>query len=228
MLATGVDPRHSSPYLAVVLLTLFSSPSAQPPHAQAESYQIEPQSRLWLKGSSTVGEFTCGTRIAKEFTVFPGRPAGGSADSILVKKLDCGNGAMNRDMYAAMKADSFPSIEYEFVRARTLPDSVSGDKAVTIKAEGMLTIAGVTRPEVMIVHLHQLAHNKFQVVGRKELSMSDFGIKPPTAFWGLIKSNNRLVVDFDIVASQTPSGSLGNLHEGGAVKRGLKGNPGAE
>jgi hypothetical protein len=45
-----------------------------------------------------------------------------------------------------------------------------------------------------------LRDGKYEILGRKELSMLDFHITPPSAFFGLIRADEGLVVNFDLIA----------------------------
>ena len=177
-------------------------------------YKLEAGSKLWLEGTATIGDFTCRTDniegVAKLHVNSGETYDSSSADTmssevrvfILVKSFECGNNAMNSDMYDAMKADSFPSIEYELLETEILPDSNTVDSMRMLNTNGRLTIAGVTKNVPMIITIRQLSSTRFQISGSKTLSMQDFGITPPTALWGLIKADDRLVVKFNLIVSK--------------------------
>ena len=40
-----------------------------------------------------------------------------------------------------------------------------------------------------------------QLRGNRKLSMKDFGIKPPTMFMGMLKTNDQVTVTFDLELS---------------------------
>jgi polyisoprenoid-binding protein YceI len=185
----------------VMSLPIFLTITIQAQQDSVQSYKLDSQSRLWLNGHSTVGKFTCGTGLVTGFTLPSSQPNGKAFVSILVKHLDCGNSAMNGDMYSAMKADSFSTITYNLIAVKPTKDSSSISGWHLVDTEGDLTIAGVTKPVEMQVRIRKLSQDKFQIEGAKELSMYDFDITPPSAFWGLIKSNDRLKVNFDLLAS---------------------------
>ncbi len=169
---------------------------------KAVRYQADPQSHLFLNGSATLGSWSCGTGIISGY----GIPARGDQNasvkvSITIKNLDCGNEGMNEDMYKAMNANKFPQIQYELLGVNRLTDSIGDGVWIRLQTRGKLTINNVAKTVDIEVNARRLAGNKFQVIGSKELAMSDFNITPPSAFFGLIKAHDDLEVKFDIATS---------------------------
>src|SRR5205823_11539226 len=80
------------------------------------------------------------------------------------------------------------------------PDSLEG--WFQLKTRGSLIIAGRKNIINMIVRAKKIDDNRFNVVGSKELSMFDYDVIPPTAFFGLIKADDRLVIHFDLIVSE--------------------------
>jgi polyisoprenoid-binding protein YceI len=217
MVAPPAMYRISIGLVIVRLILALQAPALIAQQAAGRTYKLESGSRLNLEGTATIGEYKCETReidgsatLAGSKEANNGSPDSGAARSrvlvaILVRSFECGKRAMNSDMYNAMKADSFPSIAYELKHAEIHPDSEAADSARTLDTSGELTIAGVTRLVEMSVTIRQVSPNRFRVFGSKDLSMHDFGITPPTALWGLIKAEDKLIVSFDLVAREEPS-----------------------
>ncbi len=138
--------------------------------------------------------------------------SGGSTDTlpglvhgaIPVKSLECGNSLMNSDMCHAMNADSFPTIIYELKKIASSVESDTGHNGFRINTEGKLSIAGTIRDVSILVMIAREQTNTFRITGSKVLSMNDFGITPPSALFGLVKADDRLVVRFDLVVSEDP------------------------
>ena len=42
---------------------------------------------------------------------------------------------------------------------------------------------------------------KYKIEGNKEVLMTDFGVKPPTAIMGLLKARDRLTFYYDIIVN---------------------------
>src|SRR5579883_2094423 len=170
-------------------------------------YKIAPESHLWLIGSATTGSWTCGTGELSGYGI-PStslRPAEVRV-SIKLKNLDCGNRFMNNDMYDAMNADQFPTIDYHLISARRLPGDNGDTVWMKLQTAGTLDLNGVSKQINMQVNVRRLADKRIQAVGTIVMAMSDFNVTPPSALFGLIKAANELEVRFDITAE--PSDSL--------------------
>ncbi len=119
--------------------------------------------------------------------------------SIKVRGLDCGNRAMEKDLHKAVKSDRFPDIRYNFRRIAGLsfPGPKHEGKGIILHTEGDLFLAGEERQVIIDVHA-TLSDDYVDLHGSHIIEMSDFGITPPTALFGLIKAEQRVVIDYFI------------------------------
>lgn len=119
--------------------------------------------------------------------------------TIPVSTLRCGNRQMERDMAEALRADAHPSIEFRFrgLASGVTHDIDAGSYRATIL--GVLSLAGARREVAVEVEARRLAPNRFRLTARLPLRMTDFGIIPPTALFGMVKAKNDLAVDFDLI-----------------------------
>ncbi len=119
--------------------------------------------------------------------------------TVPVTALRCGNKQMERDMYRALHASEHPTIEFRFQElvGGVNHDIDSGSYRATIA--GTLTLAGAQRNVAVAVEARRLAPNRFRLVARLPLRMTDFRITPPTALFGMVKAKNDLTVDFDLI-----------------------------
>ena len=188
--------------------------TALPAQSLYRPYHLERGSRIWIDGTATIGSYECGNVAVTGAGVLdtnraemkiPGRrensPREDARVTILVRYFDCGNPAMNDDMYAALKARQDSTIRYELIRAEELTGAVTDTAGVTIRTIGSLTIAGVTRIDTIPASVRPFREGKFEITGRKDLSMIDYHVVPPTAFFGLIRAKEHLVVHFDLIAA---------------------------
>jgi polyisoprenoid-binding protein YceI len=102
---------------------------------------------------------------------------------------------LDKNMYKALKASQFPDITFRLVRF-----DLTGKPAGAAKAIGMLRIAGVEREVAMDITTKR-TDTALMVHGRLELLMTDYGIKPPTAMLGMLKTDPKVTVTFDTVLS---------------------------
>jgi len=210
--------RHIGLYirlLPLVMVLLLGAITPLRVHAQDSTslgaLKIEPGGKVWIKGSAKVTDYRC---KAKELsgngiidnTKRPQQSIRGQGNvsiivSIPVHALKCGKKPMNKDMYNALKADKFPRIKYQLLKAvqANSDSSVTMGSWIPIKVKGMLEIAGVWKATTLNVEGKLLSPSEFQVKGSKELSMKTFNVKPPTAFFGLIKASPKLELLFDVV-----------------------------
>jgi len=102
---------------------------------------------------------------------------------------------LDKNMYKALKVSDFPDITFRLVRF-----DLTGKPAGAATAIGMLKIAGVERAVAMDITTKR-SDTTLTVQGRIELLMTDYGIKPPTAMLGMLKTNPKVTVTFETVLS---------------------------
>ena len=120
------------------------------------------------------------------------------AMSIPISTLRCGNRQMERDMGRALKSSQHPSIEFRFKSLRgTITQDATRKYHATIVGE--LVLAGERRDIVVAVVAQRVAHDRFRLRAEMPLRMTDFGITPPTALFGMVKAQDELLVRFDLV-----------------------------
>ena len=166
---------------------------------------LQPESRLWINGTSTVRAFECKAGAIEAKVESP------SADAIAAllagekavtkatitvpaEQLECGNGTMNEHMKKALKVKDNPTIEFT-VGSYTLAKSAEGMQA---QLDGTLTLGGVTKP-VTISALGKREGDALRVTGSYEVRMTEYGLKPPTLMLGTLKVNERVKVSFDLL-----------------------------
>ncbi|HTC01342.1 MAG TPA: YceI family protein [Ferruginibacter sp.] len=101
--------------------------------------------------------------------------------------------AMNNNTYKALKADANP----EIIFVLNTPISVTPNSSInTFSAKGKLTIAGVTKPVQMQVKLSMQGKDKLIFEGSQTIKMTDYGVNPPTALFGTLKTGDDIVISF--------------------------------
>lgn len=181
-------------------------------------YNIASGSGIWFDATSTLHGFSAkstsiiGTVIAD--TTLRALPAVAVNDSICnvtatipVRTLNSGEKGLDNNMYKAMKADKYPNIEFKLTSAKAVPAANSAEKGVPFRTTGYLTIAGKQKEVRKDALLTRASQGKVRLTGSKSIVMSGYGIKPPTALWGLIKANDKLTVHFRLIAARD---SVGN------------------
>lgn len=112
-----------------------------------------------------------------------------------VRSIKSKEGAiMNNNTYKALKADDHPEILFTLLSPIKAVLTKSNDKAIS--AKGNLTIAGVTKAIDIRVKVFIYEKTKLGFEGTKTIKMTDYGIKPPTALLGTLKTGDEITIDF--------------------------------
>lgn len=113
-----------------------------------------------------------------------------------VRSIKSDNSTMNKNTYKALKADTHPQIT--FVLSAPLAAIASNASGIMITARGNLTIAGVTKPVEMKIKVTAVSGEKLTFEGIYKIKMTDFGVKPPTAILGTLKTGNDITINFKV------------------------------
>jgi polyisoprenoid-binding protein YceI len=171
-----------------------------------ESLTLQPQSRLWVTGTSTVRAFECQAKTLETSVqadgpkavqaVLAGQKIVRTVDvKVPAGRLDCGNGTMNSHMNKAIKSAEHPTIEFRVADY----DITTGTAGVSGKLNGTLTLGGVQKPITVAAAGQREADGSLRVTGTHELKMTEYGLKPPTLMMGTMKVGNTVTVHFDLL-----------------------------
>ena len=116
-----------------------------------------------------------------------------------VHSLKSGKSGMDSKAYNAMKAKNGGNIV--FAASSSAVTAGSGSK-FTVKSDGKLTIAGVTRPVVLTAACEVKEDGSITCTGKDKLLMSDYNIKPPTYMMGMLRTGNALTIDFSMTVKK--------------------------
>jgi YceI-like domain len=119
--------------------------------------------------------------------------------SFPVHSLKSGESGMDSKAYGAMKAKTGGDIVYTASASTITPGAAH---QFSVKSSGNLTIAGVTKPVVLMAACSVLADGSITCTGTDKLLMTDYQIKPPTYMLGALKTGNVLTIDFTMVVQK--------------------------
>ena len=184
-------------------------------HAQSIRVAARPDSKLWLEGTSNLRGWSCHAVTLDAWVTASDRL---DADqSLLVSQLEnvtvrvpveslkCGNGRMDRGLYKALAADD-PRARFIVGRFNVMAPSTHPD--ASLRTTGTVTVAGRERTLGVDVRTHRAADGTLIAEGTVPVLMTDFGIAPPTAFFGALRTGNRVLVRFEL---HVPAGSFYSL-----------------
>ncbi len=177
-------------------------------HAQRKTYvqlSLQPESKLWLDGNSTLHEFEAKTSefsatIISDSLLFTEQlvdhPFRQATITIPVKNLHSGNGDLDDNMYDALNAGDHPNIVFTMTADSII--SKPGNDSITINTTGTLSVSGKSRAISMTVTALKRHDNIIVLNGTKELLMTDFGVEPPSMMFGVLKTYNNIVIHFNL------------------------------
>jgi hypothetical protein len=201
--------------LALVALTGSRSPAQSFLRAAATAtplrLSVRPDSRLWLEGSSNVRDWRCdATTLDAAIDIDDGPLHAGGASAIArlrrvqvrvpTHALTCGRSQMDNIMYKALHVDDEPDCRQIVGRFEVITQS--GDVERNLVMQGTLRIAGRERIVRVPVVVQEQRDGSLRAQGSLPILMTDYGVNPPRALFGVLRTENRLVVKFDLLVDQ--------------------------
>ena len=189
----------------LAVLTLSGRPLAAPGGADVApgSSVTVTTGVLSISGTSTMHPYTVSTKTLK---VVRGTASAADLTTLLqpnalqefelhipVNTFTSDKDGLTKQMSKALKADKHPLITFKLSGYAVEP---SADGA-TVTSTGSLTVAGVERPIDMVLAVKEQA-GALHVRGTRDLLMTEFGIKPPTMFMGMLKTHDKVTIQFEV------------------------------
>ena len=175
------------------------------PIALAQSPLAIDSARITIAGTSNVHDYTASTTDARVTRVQFGsgttgvtfwdevqRPGGLEAFdiSIAAGSLKSTKEGIDKNMHKALKVKEHAQITFSLKRLEGAPGA--------LLATGTLRIAGVEREVTMPLKTSRQGAN-LAVTGELDVVMTDYGITPPKAMLGMVKTDPKIKVTFEVV-----------------------------
>jgi hypothetical protein len=163
--------------------------------------------RITISGTSNIHPYTASTTTVRVTRArladgLPGpdlwtgalKPGGVEAFEVVVPAatLTSPREGLDKNMHKALQVNGHPEIAFRLLRVEP------GTAPNAFRAIGVLQIAGVER-EVAFDLTTERKGTTLSVQGKLQLLMTDFGIKPPTAMLGMLKTDPKVTVAFETV-----------------------------
>jgi hypothetical protein len=164
-------------------------------------------SRVSLAGTSNIHAYTASTTSARVLSLrVASGVLGASVWDAIVKPgalevfeiaipaatLSSPKEGLDKNMHKALKVTEHPDITFRLSRL----EATEGSGAM--RGVGVLKVAGVER-EVTLTLKTQRTEGTLTVTGEVPLLMTDFGITPPKAMLGMLKTDPKVTVTFETV-----------------------------
>lgn len=187
---------------AIALMAVAPLATAQ----ESARVPVAPESKLWIEGTSNLHGWSCKAEkmdASIEFdkaavaalSLAPPKSLKRVDVKVPVKALKCGHGGMDDNLYKALNADASPEISYIMASFEATADAAD---SFTIKTVGTLKINGKENKITMDVIASRLADGTLKATGMVPIKMTDYGIKPPTAIFGRLKTGDEVKVNFEL------------------------------
>jgi polyisoprenoid-binding protein YceI len=194
---------------AVVLAAALTAALCAPAAAQGTRMIVRPESKLTLTGGSNMHDWACTTstlratiEVDPAFETSPltkvAKPIAQVSIAIPVKSLKCGKGKMDENLYKALRAEQFPEIKYVLTSYKVDEAATTADTFAALTV-GELTVAGTTtRVEIPLTAARQTGGSA-RGQGTVALRMTSFGVKPPTALLGTLRTKDDIAIAFQVL-----------------------------
>ena len=168
----------------------------------AQSLKLDnAQSKLTVTGTSSLHDWE---EVAEQKSGSLAMDQGGenpliSSLSIAVEaeSLKSGKSGMDKNTYKALNTDKHKEITFKLDQVKSIVANGSGHNLVAV---GQLTISGKTNTvEIEMKLSGSGSGDHVTLKGSKVLKFTDFGLEPPKALMGTIKTGDEIVVHFDTV-----------------------------
>ena len=195
--------------LGVLGLIAGAAPAQEPPATLR--LPVRADSRLWLEGSSNVKDWTCKATAMEALIAIDAASADSRDDATVAKSLrgvdvivpvrmlKCGDRHMEANMYNALKAPKPPEVSY-IIADFELKPSLTGD-SLSVEATGKMSVAGAERSVSMTVKTERLPDGTRRARGTVPIRMTDFGIVPPRPWFGVLRTADKVLIQFEIFVS---------------------------
>lgn len=181
-----------------VFLLLISTPFL----LSAQKYILNSQSsKLIVEGTSTLHDWEIESKTMSGNAAITIDPSSKELDittltfSIGGETLKSGKGGMDKNTYAALNTKEFPNITYRLTK---VVSTIKDGQNFKLNTEGDLSIAGSTKPVLLEVTAQIMPNGSLTISGTKAMTMTTFGIEPPTALMGTIKTGDEIAINFTV------------------------------
>lgn len=185
-------------------IILFFVLSASPLLAQPQDYTLAPAgNKAVITGTSSLHDWEMDvTRFSSGFRMNREGSAVNSIDNVTfscsARDIKSDNSIMNKKTYEALKADEFREIKFSGSSVKNLQSEGNNIRGTLT---GKLTLAGQTH-DITVPFTGTVSERSISINSSAELTFSGFGMEPPTAMLGTLKTGDKVKVTFNLLYNQ--------------------------
>lgn len=184
-------------YYLLTLLILLSSTSVVKVIAQ-DSYRFASEGEVEVTGTSSLHDWHMKLSAyesalslmltSDSLVIYPSHIMAKAAD------LKSDSRLMDKKAHGALQADKIKLIHFNVDENQVLYYSNSVEQLI----KGQLNIAGVKKDVEFSCKLQRTTNKTLRIQGELTLKMSDFGIDPPTAMMGTLKTGDDITIIYNL------------------------------
>lgn len=115
--------------------------------------------------------------------------------AVEVEQLKSGKSGMDNNTFKALNSKTYKTINFKLVSVTKISEVSKGN--FTVETQGDLTISGVTK-RINQTFTVKIIGGKAIFSGKTKIDMTVYGVKPPTALMGTIKTGKEVTIDFKV------------------------------
>jgi polyisoprenoid-binding protein YceI len=193
-----------------VSLSIAAATAAVTEREAAQAPLAVDSSHISIAGTSNIHAYTASTSVVRVTRVQLAKGVAGPNlwDAIVTPgaleafdvaipaaSLSSPKDGLDKNMHKALKVEQFPDITFRLSRLEARTGIAGGYRAV-----GVLKIAGVERTVALDLNTGRKGA-ALSVAGKVQFLMTDFGITPPTALLGMLKTDPKITVSFETLVA---------------------------
>lgn len=188
-------------WVILVLTNVITSPKQH--STTNETWVVSSASTLKVDGKTNINNFSCMVASYGKSTdqLICEKSIDGckvtSHLTIAIALFDCHNRMMTKDLQKTLKSQQFPEMVIGFKKFSTLPSTLN--KGMIFSGKADIVLAGVTRSYDIKFTTLANTSSEVELLGKKTLLFTDFGLTPPSKLGGTIKVKNELDVEFKLL-----------------------------
>jgi len=182
----------------------FSFRENHPSPKKILGWAVQKTSAIRLNGATNINNFGCDiTNYTQPDTIFTGENTNSRLVTLTgdlqigISKFDCHNKMMTRDLRKILQVDQHPVLVIRFLSLERIPE-IKNIKDC-LKGWVEIELAGCTKRFEIDYSFETTGTSLIQLNGNRSFSFSDFNLRAPVKFAGLVKVKDKLVVDFTLL-----------------------------
>lgn len=180
-----------------LLLCLYSLHSL----AQGTKHYCENESgTIQVSGNTTIGNFSCSTVPLFASEEGPAYIIDGQNLTFLpiqllvsVDGFDCGNPIISSDLSKILNSAKYPFVHVDLKTLHLRPPLITSTSALA-----KVRIMDIEKEETLTLHMSHV-NGKVQLEGSMQLDLFKYDIEQPTRFFGLIKIDRHIQINFKLL-----------------------------